>query len=67
MEGELDTERVFAKILQIFNIDKDTKSISTPLAPHFKLNVTMSPKTVEEREYMTRVPYASSVGSLMYQ
>jgi len=26
----------------------------------------MSPKTIEEREYMTRVPYASAVGSLMY-
>ena len=26
----------------------------------------MSPKTVEEREYMTHVPYASAVGSLMY-
>ena len=26
----------------------------------------MSPTTVEEREYMTRVPYASAIGSLMY-
>ena len=26
----------------------------------------MSPTTVEKREYMTRVPYASAVGSLMY-
>ena len=26
----------------------------------------MSPKIIEEREYMTRVPYASVVGSLMY-
>ena len=26
----------------------------------------MSPATVEEREYMTRVSYASAVGSLMY-
>jgi len=54
------------KILQRFNIDGDTKSVSTPLAPHFKLKVTMSPTTVEEREYMTRVPYASAIGSLMY-
>ena len=38
------------KVLQRFNIDKDTKSVSTPLAPHFKLSVT----------------YASAVGSLMY-
>ena len=53
------------KILQRFNIGKDTKSVSTPLAPHFKLSATMSPKTVEEHEYMTHVPYASAVGSLM--
>jgi len=26
----------------------------------------MSPTTVEEHEYMTHVPYASAVGSLMY-
>jgi len=26
----------------------------------------MSPTTVEEREYMTRVPYASAVGSLLH-
>jgi len=54
------------KVLQRFNIDDDTKSVSTPLAPHFKLKATMSPTIVEEREYMTRVPYASAVGSLMY-
>ena len=54
------------KILQRFNIDGDTKSVSTPLAPHFKLKAIMSPPTVEEGEYMTRVPYASAVGSLMY-
>ena len=30
------------KVLHRFNIDKDTKSVSTPLAPHFKLNATVS-------------------------
>ena len=54
------------KVLQRFNIGKDVKSVSTPLAPHFKLSAMMSPKNVEEREYMTHVPYASAVGSLMY-
>ena len=54
------------KILQRFNINDDTKSISTPLAPHFKLKATMSLITVEEREYITHVSYASTVGSLMY-
>jgi len=54
------------KVLQKFNINDDTKSVSTPLAPYFKLKAIMSPITVEECEYMTRVPYASTVGSLMY-
>jgi len=54
------------KVLQRFNINDDTKSVSTPLAPHFKLKSTLSPTTIEEREYMTRVPYTSAIGSLMY-
>jgi len=54
------------KVLQRFNIEGDMKSVSTLLAPHFKLKTTMSPTTVEEREYMTRMLYASVVGSLMY-
>ena len=28
------------KVLQRFNIDKNTKSVSIPLAPHFKLNLS---------------------------
>jgi len=54
------------KILQKFNINDETKSVSTPLAPHFKLKGNMSPITVEENDYMTHVLYASAVGSLMY-
>ena len=49
------------KVLQRFNIGKDAKSVSTPLSPHFKLFAKMSPKNVEEREYMTHVPYALSL------
>jgi len=62
----LTQEGYLQKILQRFNINDDTKSLSTPLASHFKLKATISPTTVEEREYMTRVPYASAVDSLMY-
>ena len=47
-------------------INGDTKSVSTPLALHFKLKAIMSLITVEECEYMTHVPYTSVVGSLMY-
>ena len=52
------------KVLQRFNINDDMKSVSTLLAPHFKLKVTMSLTTVEK--YMTCVPYAGAIGSLMY-
>ena len=62
----LTQKEYLKKVLQRFNIGEDAKSVSTLLAPHFKLSVTMSPKTVEEHEYMTHVPYSSVVGSLMY-
>jgi len=54
------------KVLQKFNINDDTKPVSTPLAPYFKLIATISPIIVEEHEYMTHMLYASAVSSLMY-
>lgn len=48
------------------NIGSDTKSVGVPLAPHFKLSAKMSPKTANEREYMSHVPYASALDSLIY-
>jgi len=62
----LTQKEYLKKILQKFNINDNTKTVSTPLAPHFKLKATISPTTVEEREHMTHVPDASAVGSLMY-
>ena len=40
--------------------------MSTPLGSHFKLSKEQSPKTEEEKDYMSKVPYASAIGSLMY-
>ena len=45
---------------------QDAKPVSTPLASHFKLTKEMCPKTQEEIDYMSKVPYSSIVGSLMY-
>eukprot|EP00253_Pinus_taeda_P034959 PITA_34959 len=42
------------------------KPVSTPFASHFKLSKEMCPKTQEDMDYMSKVPYASAVGSLMY-
>jgi len=54
------------KELQKFNINDDTKSVSTQLSLHFKLKATMFPTSIKEHEYMTHVPYASVIGSLIY-
>ena len=40
--------------------------MSTPLGSHFKLSKEQSPKIEEERDHMSKVPYASTIGSLMY-
>jgi hypothetical protein len=53
------------KVLERFRMENE-KPVSTPLAIHFKLTKEMCPKTQEEIEYMSRVPYSSEVGSLMH-
>ena len=44
----------------------EAKPVSTPLGSHFKLSKEQSPKTEEERDHMSKMPYASAIGSLMY-
>ena len=53
------------KVLQRFNIH-NCKYISTPLALHFKHSTLLCPQSDGKIEYVTRVPYSSAVGSLMY-
>ena len=53
------------KILSRFNMN-EAKPVSTPLGSHFKLSKEHSPKIEEKREHMSKVPYASSIGNLMY-
>ena len=45
---------------------KNAKPVSTPLASHFRLSTAGSPQSVEEEEYMVKVPYSSAIGSIMY-
>ena len=45
---------------------ENSKPVSVPLAPHFKLSAMMAPSSEAEVEYMAQIPYASAVGSLMY-
>ena len=53
------------KVLNKFNMN-EAKLVSTPLYSHFKQSKKQSPKTEEERDYISKVPYASAIDSLMY-
>ena len=44
----------------------NAKPVSTPIASHFKLSAAQCPSSDEDIEYMSKVPYSSVVGSLMY-
>ena len=43
-----------------------SKSMNTSIDKSLSLSRDMCPKTPEEKEKMSRVPYANAVGSLMY-
>jgi len=43
------------KVLQRFLIGDEVKSVSSSLAPHFKLSARISPKIVDDREYISHV------------
>ena len=53
------------KVLHRFNM-QNAKPVTTPLATHFRLSSTLCPQLDEEVDYMSRVPYSSVMGSLMY-
>ena len=53
------------KILSRFNMN-EAKPVSTPLGSYFKLSKEQSLKTEKEKDHMSKVPYASAIGSLMY-
>ncbi|KAL3849434.1 hypothetical protein ACJIZ3_011316 [Penstemon smallii] len=61
----LSQQNYLKKILRCFNM-QDCKPIFTPLPINFKLSSSMSPSNEAERMEMSRVPYASAVGSLMF-
>ena len=44
----------------------EAKPVSTPLGSHFRLTKDQSPKTEQKQAYMSKVPYALAIGSLMY-
>ncbi|CAD6220463.1 unnamed protein product [Miscanthus lutarioriparius] len=60
----LSQQSYIKKVLHRFNMH-DANSVSTPIAPHFKLSALQCASTDKDFEYMSRVPYSSVVGSLM--
>ena len=53
------------RVLERFNMD-NSKIVSMPLANHFRLSTNQCPKTDDEMKDMSKVPYGSVVGCLMY-
>ena len=45
---------------------ENAKSLSTPLPTYVKLSMCDCPTSDEDKEFMTKVPYQSAIGSLMY-
>jgi len=45
---------------------QDSKPVKVPIPVGVKLSTEQCPKTQEEEEDMSRVPYVSTVGSLMH-
>ncbi|KAF2296401.1 hypothetical protein GH714_037754 [Hevea brasiliensis] len=58
----LSQQAYFEKVLNMNN----AKPVTVPFVAHFKLSADMSPKTDEEMEHMSSVPYSSAFGSIMY-
>eukprot|EP00253_Pinus_taeda_P031714 PITA_31714 len=69
LHGDLE-EEIYMKQPKGFAMkgekELDSKLVKVPIPIVLKLSTEQCPKTQEEEEDMSRVPYASAVGSLMY-
>ena len=61
----LSQKEYIDRVLERFHMEVG-KAISTPLPPYAKLSHDDCPQTDVETAEMSRIPYASAVGSLMY-
>ena len=61
----LSQKNYIRKVLEIFNM-QDAKPIRTPLSNHFKLSGSLCPKNEKEIKDMSKVPYTSVVGCIIY-
>ena len=65
MKLRLSPETYIEKVLERFNMSK-VKTTCSPLVGHFKLNSKQCPISENDMKEMSKVSYASTVGSLMY-
>ena len=61
----LSQQKYVEKMLVKFDMN-NVKPVNIPLASHFKLSSSLCLSSREEKDDMSRVPYANAVGSLMY-
>ena len=61
----LSQEAYIKKVIERFNMSK-AKSVSSPLAGHFKFTSKQCPTSEKEKQEMSKVPYLPAIGSLMY-
>ena len=45
----------------------DYKPMDTPVEKNLSLSFDMCPSTPDEKEQMSKLPYSSTIGSLMYE
>ena len=53
------------KVLSNFDMDQ-AKQVATPIGAHFKLKSGTEKELKDQAEYMSKIPYQSAVGSVMY-
>ena len=61
----LSQEMYIKKMLQRYHMH-DCKPMDTLIERNLSLSLNMCPKSCEEKEQISKVPYSSSIGSLMY-
>ena len=61
----LSQEKYVAKVLRSFSM-ADAKPFGSTLPTNYKLSGKQSPKTKVDKAEMMKIPYASTIGSLMY-
>lgn len=62
----MSREHYIERVLQRFKL-KSSKTVSTPLATHFKLSSNQSPSSEDGIFNIKLIPYLFDVGSLMYE